>query len=266
MNQFAQKNKKLITGVAACLLIAAITMSFQNTPFGPLDKLDTLTELKDTVPGQSNIDNTKMNIKDFDLLLQNMDKEISKMQKEITKADFDKIHQEIKASLDKINLDEINKDIDHAISEIDFNKIQQGVKDALKEIDWNKINNEVKVSLQEAKNEIDKIDVDAIKKEVNDAKTEIEKSKEEIKNIDIDEIIKEAGTGLVKAKEEMRLTKEMFDEMEKDGLIDQQQGFTIEYKNKNLFVNGKKQSDEVSRKYQHYIKGDSFKISISKEK
>jgi hypothetical protein len=53
--------------------------------------------------------------------------------------------------------------------------------------------------------------------------------------------------------------------MEKDGLISQKEGFTIEMKNKSLFVNGKKQPDATFEKYKKYIKGDSFKITISKD-
>jgi hypothetical protein len=56
----------------------------------------------------------------------------------------------------------------------------------------------------------------------------------------------------------------MFSEMEKEGLIDQKDGFSIELKNKALFINGKKQPEATYEKYRKYIKGDSFKIKISK--
>ena len=98
------------------------------------------------------------------------------------------------------------------------------------------------------------------------AKIEIEKSKNEIKKINIDEIIKNANASISKSKGELQLIKDMFNQMEKDGLISQKEGFTIEYKEKALFINGKKQSEAVSRKYQNYLKRDPFKISISKEK
>ena len=266
MNQIIQKNKKIIAGIAACLLIGGITMSFQNTAFGPIDKLDTLTDTQDTIPSEkAKEDDSKMNMKDFDLLLQNMDKEILNMQKEVTKIDFDKMHQDITASLNKVDFDKIKTDIDKAMKEIDFSKIEQGVKSALNEIDWENIDDEVKGSLQEAKKEIEKINMDAVKKAMEKAKLEIEKSSKEIKKINIDEIMKNANAGIAKAKEELRLTKKMFNEMEKDGLINQKEGFTIEYKDKTLIINGKKQSEAIRHKYQQYIKGDSFKISISKE-
>ncbi len=100
---------------------------------------------------------------------------------------------------------------------------------------------------------------------MNKAKIEIEKSKQEIEKINFDEILKNANDGILKAKKELQLTKAMFNEMEKDGLISQKDGFTIELKNKSLIVNGKKQPDATFEKYKKYIKGDSFKITISKD-
>ena len=265
MYQFIQRNRKIVAGIAACLLIGGITMSFQNTPFGPIGKLDTLTEEQDTIPTKEGNDEPKMNIKDFDKLMQHMDKEGLRMQQELSNIDFEKIHAEISASLNKVDFDKMKSNIDKAMKEIDFTKIENGVKTALKEIDWTKMNEDVKASLQDAKKEIDKIDMQKMKKEIERAKLEIEKSKNEIKKINIDEIMKNAMSGIAKAKDELRQTKEMFNAMEKDGLIRQKEGFTIEYKNKTLLINGKKQPDSVRDKYIPYIKGDSFKINISKE-
>ncbi len=245
--------------------MGVVSMSFQNNPFGPIDKLDTLSEIQDTIPEKGAKTDNQMSMKDFNQLMLNMDKEMIKMQKEISKIDFDKMHQQITASLNKVDLDKIKLDIDKAMKEIDIDKIEQGVKSALKEIDWNKVNNDVKVSLQEAKKEIEKINMVEIKKEMEKAKLEIEKSKNEIKKINVDEIMKNANAGIAKAKEELQLTKNMFTEMEQEGLINQKEGFTIEFKDKALYINGKKQSEATSQKYKSYIKGDSFKISISKE-
>ena len=113
--------------------------------------------------------------------------------------------------------------------------------------------------------EIKDIDQDAIKKELDKAKMEIEKARVEIDKIDMDKIMKEARESIDKAKEELRLTKEMFTEMEKDGLIDPKQGFTIEYKNKDLYIDGKKQSAKTTDKYRKYFKKDHFKMTIEKE-
>lgn len=265
MNQFIQQHKKFIGGIAACLLIAGVTMSFQNTPFGPFDKLDTLTEAQDTIPEKSSSEAGKMSIREFDKLVQHMDNENLKMQQELSNIDFEKIHKEIAASLDKVDFDKIKMNIDRAMKDVDFAKIENGIKTAMKEIDWSKMNAEVKASLQDAKKEMEKVDMQKIKLEIEKAKLEIEKSKSEIKKINVDEIMKNAMAGIAKAKDELRLTKDMFNRMENEGLINQADGFTIEYKNKTLLINGKKQPDSTRDKYLPYIKGDSFKISISKE-
>lgn len=265
MYQLNQKNKKVIAGIATCMLIGGITMSFQNIPFGPLDKVDSLTDVQDTIPDKPKDNEAKMSIKDFDHLILNMDNESLKIQKEISKVDLDKIHDEITNSLNKVDFNKIKLDIEKAINQIDVAKIENSIKSALKEIDWNKMNNELKISLQNAKQEVEKLKMTEIKIDLEKVKLELEKSKNEIKKINVDEIINKTSGGIAKVKDELRLTKEMFNEMERDGLINQKEGFTIDYKNKALFINGKKQTEKITNKYQHYIKGDSFKISISKE-
>ena len=264
MKKITLKNKSLVAGLVACLVIAAVTMSFQ-TNFGPLGKLDSLTELQDTIPENNGDDEAKMSIHEYDQLMLKMDQEIIKMQEEIKKLDLNKMHNDIAASLDKVDFDKIKLDIDKAMKQVDFKKIENGVKSALNGIDWNKMNEDVKLSLQEAKKEIEKVDMDEMKKEMEKAKIEIQKSKDEIKKINFDEIMKNANKEVLKAKEELRLSKTMFNEMEKEGLIRQKDGFSIELKNKTLYINGKKQSDTTREKYQKYIKGDSYKISIKKE-
>jgi len=104
-----------------------------------------------------------------------------------------------------------------------------------------------------------------ISKELEQAKIEIEKSKSEIKNIDMDKVMKEARDGIAEAKEELKQTKAMFNEMEKDGLISQKDGFSIEFKDKDLYINGKKQPENVADKYRKYTKDKNFKITIDKE-
>ena len=264
MKQFIQKNKKAIAGIATCLAIGAATMSFQ-TLYGPMEKLDTLTELQDTIPPNNNNSEPGISMKEYDELMGKMDKKIIQMQEEISKLNMDKMHQDIIASLDKVNFDKIRLDIDKAMKEVDFNKIEKGVQSALKEIDWSQINADVKVSLQDAKKEIDKINMEEVKKEMKKVQQELQKSKLEIEKLNVDEIMKNANKEIVRTKEELTLIKTMFNEMEKEGLINQKEGFSIEFKNKTLLINGKKQREATREKYQRYIKGDSFKITISKE-
>ena len=77
--------------------------------------------------------------------------------------------------------------------------------------------------------------------------------------------MKEAQQGITEAKEELKQAKAMFNEMEKEGLINQKDGFSIEFKDKDLYINGKKQDENVADKYRKYTKEKNFKITIDKE-
>lgn len=264
MQQPIRKKTRLLVGISALLLIIGVTMSFQSTPFGPIDKLDTLTEITDTIPENNKKEEQKMNIKDFDQLLMHLDNESLSMQKDISGMDLEKIQNEITASLDKVDFDKIKKDIDKAMKAIDFKKMEQDVQSALTTIDWNKMNHDAKTSLENVKKQIEKINMAEVKMQMEKAKIEIERSQREITKLNMAEIMKYAHEGIAASKASLRSKKEMFNEMEKNGLINQKEGFTIEFKDKTLIVNGKKQNDSIYQQYRPYIQGDSFKISIGK--
>jgi hypothetical protein len=275
MKEFILKNKKALISAIAVLLIGGITMSFQDSPFS-YSRFDVPENqepkkcCKDTVPEKDY--NGSMKMKDFDNLQNVLDKSLLQTMEEMKKIDFSNMQKEIEASLKSVDMDKIMKDVQLSLKSIGVDKILADVKSSLNDIDWADKNEEIEKALKEAKKEIEKakveikdIDQDAIKKEMDKAKAEIEKSKAEIEKIDMDKIMNEAKEGIDKAKEELRMTKEMFNEMEKDGLINSKEGFTLEYKNKDLYIDGKKQSEQTTDKYRKYFKRDHFKIKIEKE-
>jgi hypothetical protein len=150
-------------------------------------------------------------------------------------------------------------------------KMMAGVKSSLKNLNKEYINADVEKALAEATKEVEKTKIEIkdldkeVEKEMANARKEIEKSKFEIGKIDFDKIMNEARAGIDKAKEELRSVKEMFVEMEKDGLVDPKKGFTVEYKNKELYIDGKKQNEITTDKYRKYFKNDHFKMTIEKE-
>lgn len=254
----------MLVALGTSLLIAGVTMSFQ-APFGPMQKWDSLTELQDTIPEKVSTPNEIMTIKNYDDLMLKMEKEILKMQAEMAKVDLAMKHKNISGSLNKGDFDKIRQDIVKAMKSVDFAKIEAGVKTALKEVDWSKVNADVKKSLEDAKKEIEKIKMTEIKADMEKARQEIEKSKPAFEKINFHAVVKNTNKEILQATEELKLTKAMFNEMEQEGLIDQRSGFTVEIRNKSLSVNGIKQNDLTYDKYKKYIKGDSFKITISKE-
>lgn len=272
MKQFIGKHQKALTGTIAILLFGALTMSFRDSPFAYSKfsaQEDYLYEggSTDTLP-----DKGTLSMKDFDNLQAELDQSLSQANDALKNLDLTKLQREIEASLKEVDMDKIRKDVELALKSIDMEKIMADVSSSLKNISPEYKNTEIEKALTEAKKEIEKakpelqaIDKDVIKKEMEDAKKEIEKSKGEIDKIDINKIMAGARTGIDKAKEELHLTREMFTEMENDGLINSKNGFTIEFKNKNLYINGIEQSEKTTDKYRKYFKKDHFKITIDKE-
>ncbi len=267
MKQFILKHKRSLTGLAACLLIGVVAMSFQDTPFvkAILDNQQIEQEPQDTIKKKKN----SMTMKEFDRLSEELDKDIME---EISKIDMAKIEREVLASLKEIDIDKIMKEVELSLKDIDTDKILADVKKELSEINYDEISAETKEALSKANKEVEKameevkkIDREKIKKELEEAKQEVEKSRHEFEKIDMEKIMKGAREGIDKAKTELKLIKQMFKEMEQDGLIDSKKGFKIEYKEKSLFINGTKQSEQVADKYKKYFKGEHFEITIDKE-
>ncbi len=175
-------------------------------------------------------------------------------------------------ALKAIDMEKMMKTVELSLKNIDLDKMMADVSTSLKNVDLNFKSADIEKALAEAGKEMEKaklelkeVDKEAIKKELARAKIEIEKSKGEIEKIDMSKIMDEARAGIDKAKDELKLTKEMFTEMEKDGLIDSKAGFTVEYKNKELYIDGKKQDEKTTDKYRKYFKQDHFKMTIEKE-
>lgn len=275
MKQFILKNKKAVGTLVALLLVGGITMSFQDSPFS-YNKLsvqesnDLYRPCKDTVPDRNYNGSIKM--KDFDKLQSELDRSLLQVSEELKKIDFSKMEKEIEASLKNIDADKIMKDVERSLKNIDLDKTLASVTSSLKDLDLDfkgeeieKAMLEAKKEIEKAKKEISKIDKDAIKKELEEARKEVEKSKAEINKIDMDKIMSEAKESINEAKEELKQTKELITELEKDGLVNTKNGFELEYKDKSLYIDGKKQSAEVTDRYRKYFKKDHFKITIEKE-
>ena len=269
MKQFILKNKKALTGLAAALLIGGVTMSFQDSGLFN-QKFNDHDMVADTIPERREDGHMKM--KDFDKIDAQLDKALSDVHTQLKNIDFAQIEKTVEASLKAIDMEKIMKDVELSLKDIDVEKIVAEATSSLKDIDWkdkeedvSKALKEAKIEMEKAREEIRNVNTDEIKKELANAKKEVEKSRKEIQSIDMDKIMKEAREGINVAREEMKLLKTMFLEMEKDGLVDTKAGFTIEYKDKALYIDGKKQSEQVTDKYRKYIKDDHFKMTIDKE-
>ncbi len=273
MKQFIVKHKKALTGTIAILLIGGVTVSFQDSPiiysqFPPVEEnYECQKVCTDTVPEKE-----AMKMKEFEKLQADLDRSLLHITEELKKMDLAQIQREVEVSLKAVDMDKIRKEVDMAIKNIDMDKMLADVTASLKNItsevkqaDIEKAIAEATKEIENAKLELKEIDKEALNKEIQNAKKEIEKAKIEIEKIDLDKIINEAKEEINNAKAELNLIKEMFIEMEKDGLINAKKGFTVVYKNKELIIDGKKQPANVTDKYRRYFKKDHFKMTIEKE-
>ncbi|WP_126248842.1 M56 family metallopeptidase [Chitinophaga rhizosphaerae] len=86
--------------------------------------------------------------------------------------------------------------------------------------------------------------------------------------------VRERERALFRAEEARELTEknrattrwynDLLKAMESDKLIDRESGYNIEKKGEDLFINGKKQSDDIKNKYKQYLKNDNVTIKGDK--
>lgn len=267
MKQFIAKNKNYLMGVAACLLIGTVTLSFQDSPLihakadvTEQQDNDWAVACKDTTPPEK-----KMRMKDFDKLNIELEQAMKTVAEKLKEIDWSKLNLQISEAMKAVDMEKIKASVEQSLKAVDMIAIEKDVQNALKEVNIEKLNVDIKQALQEAKSEMEKVNWEEMKKELAEASKEIEKAKLELKDLNVDKIMSEAKAGIEKAKAELKEMKAMFKEMEKDGLIKTKKGFSLEFKDGSLYIDGKKQSDEISEKYRKYAKDGKLNITIDKD-
>ncbi len=238
--------KKTIAVLTACSFMMITAMGFPESSL--IRQMRFISTFIDTVPENNSI-HIDIDMKDLDKAMKDLDKQLKEIE-------WDKINKDIAISLQSIDWKNIQSEIDKSVKNIDMGKIEIDIKNAVNDAKINFNSEEFKKSMEEVR----KINMKEISEELKKAKIELEKNKERIK-IDIRGVkdeIKKASAGLQEIKE-------MTNEMEKDKLLNKKEGYTIEFKNQELFINGKKQSEKVAEKYRKYFKGKSFKLEREKE-
>ena len=251
-----KQQSKIIFGLSLFIVVSIALFAFQDST---KIKKENQQAIKDTVPKNKNMDI------DIDIKMKDIDKVIKESMNEVNKSlkaiEWNKIPEEVNNSLQKIDFTKMQAEIEKSMKSIDWKKMQMEIDRSMKEIDWNKIKNEINYSM----NDIDK---DKMHREMEKAMIEVRESLKESQKINTKELKKEmekVKEEMKKAKNELSDIKEMQIDMEKDGLINKKEGYNIEYKNKELLINGKKQPQEVTEKYRKYFKGENFKMKRSKE-
>lgn len=265
MKQFILKHKKTITGSLAILLVGAVTMSFQDSPFTH-NRFTVQNEYlqsagcADTLPQQK-----RTEIKDFSKLEAELDKALSTVNTELNRMDFSKMKQDIENALKDVDMQKIRAEVDLALKNIDLDKLQAGIKSSHRDLNLTYNEAEIERAFAEVKKEIAKVKIELKDIDRSLIKNELEKARLEIDKIDLDKIKAEVSAEVNKAKTELKQTREMLKEMENDGLINLKKGFNIEYKNKDLFIDGVKQPEQVADKYRKYFNKEHFTLKVDKD-
>lgn len=262
-----QLNHNILTGIF-CIAIAFTVMAFKDSTTA--NKQVQQVRL-DTVPKNNSTDiDIEINMKDIE---QTIKKSLEAAEKSMKEFDRGKITKQIEQGLKDIDIAKMQVEIEKSMNKVDWDKMKQEIDKSIKEIDLSKMKvnlekmkNDIALSLKEIKTdalkksmeEIKKINFDDLKKEIelskDQLKPEMEKFRSEMDKVKIE---------MQKVKSDMSDVKIMLDEMEKDGLINKKETNTIEFKDKDLLINGKKQTPEISEKYHKYLKGDSYKFKFN---
>lgn len=210
--------------VAFCLVVTT-AISWQAGPVKPKQVIT------DTVP-----DKTKK-IRDIDEAIEELNKSKAEVERNMKEIDLSKLEKEINESLKNVHIDQekLKADIDKAVKEIDIEKMRKDIDESLAKIDMEKVRAEIE--------KIKEVDVEKIAAALKKMKPELEQS------------LKAAQEGIEKARQEMQGYKSLIDGLEKEGLINKKESYTIEYRSGELIVNGRRQPAAVAKKYKEFLTG-----------
>jgi hypothetical protein len=255
----------LFAAVVVILSLSLVAWDHQQ----PVGTYFTGGQFSDSPP--KNKEPRERKIRDLDEALEELDFGKLKLE-ELGKVNWDKIRAELHESLAKIDGDKIRMEIDKAMKEIDFSKIRREIEESMKEIDGAKIRMEINKAMKEVdfdkireeiKQSMKEIDMDKIKAEMDKVKqmdfskldADMKKLEQELKKIgpEIEKSMENAKESIEKAKVELKQYKEFTNGLEKDGLIDKQKRYSIKHKNGELYINDKKQGEDVYNKYRSFL-------------
>ena len=205
--------------------------------------------------------------KKTDKKIRDLDEAIEELDNADLKVDMEKVTTQIQDAMKQIDMAKIQMEVDKAMKAVDMEKIKDEIEKATQEIDAAKIQQDMKESL-------DKIDWKKMEKDLEEVKKiDLSKLSEDMKKLDlqmkelgpkIEKEMEKAKVEIAKAKEEMKEYKGFVDGLDRDGLINKKQPYSIEHKNGVLIINGKKQPPSVYYKYRSFLeKHKKFNIKKS---
>jgi hypothetical protein len=184
---------------------------------------------------------------------------------------FDKTMKQLDINLDNLDVQMKNLNINldkqlDAIAKINIEDIQKQTEASIKAIDWNKIQQSTNESFKAVQNEIAKIDFSKMQNEMKELQQKMQSDEfksqfnSDKMHKEINDAMAKAQAGISKANEKLQQMKAFTDALAADGLIDKKKGYTIEWKEGDLYINGKGQPKNISDKYRKYEQEGKIKI------
>ena len=246
--------------LAVVMIVGLASWNQKQVPQGNPGKTPT-----DTLPKKKKaIEDRK--VRDLDDVIDELDavefdKEMKKAQEEISKAmkeiDGAKIRMDVEKAMKEVDFSKMKADIEQAMKSIDLEKMKVDLQESVAKIDWDKIKKEME--------EVQKVDLSKVEVEMKQVQEEMKKIQphleKELANVKVE--MEKAKVGLEKAKAEMKEYKEFVDGLEKDGLINKKEEYTIKHENGVLTINGKKASEQTYNKYKSFLENHK-KFNIEK--
>lgn len=193
--------------------------------------------------------------KDIQKAMNDVQMNTAKMQAELDQAmksfDAQKLQLEIQKAMKEVDLQKMKTELQANLEKVDMQQVKEQIEKAMKQIDAEKLKADLDAS-------VSKIDMEKIKAEMDRAKNvNLKQVEENLKKMqpEIEKSMQSAKESIEKAKKELQAYKGFIDDLDKDGLINKKDQYKIQYKNGELIINGKKQSPDVTRKYDGFLKG-----------
>lgn len=206
------------------------------------------------------------------------------------KVNWDKINKEISKSMKDMDWGKMNKEIQKKMKEVQWDKIKNELRQNMDKADWEKLRKD----MQEA---LEKINWQEVRAQQMEAMREANHQRMlaiHDQNIARGQEIRaqhEAALAGLQAQHEAMLARhtqlaqrdalladqaraeadkrsssvnKLLNDLESDRLIDRNKKFEIEKKGDDLYINGKKQPDNIKSKYSQYLKEDNVSIKGNK--
>lgn len=206
------------------------------------------------------------------------------------KVNWDKINKEISKSMKDMDWGKMNKEIQKKMKEVQWDKIKNELRQNMDKADWEKLRKDMQETLE-------KINWQEVRAQQMEAMREANHQRMlaiHDQNIARGQEIRaqhEAALAGLQAQHEAMLARhtqlaqrdalladqaraeadkrsssvnKLLNDLESDRLIDRNKKFEIEKKGDDLYINGKKQPDNIKSKYSQYLKEDNVSIKGNK--